>query len=467
VSNKQISIYSSKGKKLIEKYIEQIGGKPIVSKTICKKYKKTRIPICSEQSDCRWIKNKKSKNGCFSNKEAIEISNKLKIKKIIGPITFYLWDITCPNGVNKKILMMGDYHDNVLSTCKKEKTCLDLPNFIEWIINKSNKCLDFIIERPPNQLSRPLFIPNKTGFDVKIHVGGFKKNAEVLPQLEEYFYGCAFHSRGDLLEKNDKLKCQHKNLRYHNFDVRFSYDDSDNAIFERNDGYLDVIIGKWKEVDERLYNHSTDYSILADYILGLPIKNKDKLDRILYKCIADSKSPKDFIKIKEHMNEFRKLIRKEYLKYKKTSKQYFSKKLDLLKIIKEIVRKSYLEKLKDRDEEHDELTLLFTDLYTLSRIFMEFKTNKNKRDRSPELCKIVKSGNKTINISPNKVIIFAGDDHIQVYNQVLEQAFGKKSLLYFTTKEHENKIIRPKDIKTKKNIKSPKTFNEIIDRFLD
>ena len=298
-----------------------------------------------------------------------------------------------------------------------------------------------------------------------------KKAFEVLPQIEEYFYGCAFHSRSDLLAENNKLKCQHKNLRYHNFDVRFSYDDDDDAEFERNENYLDIVIGGWKPASDRIYNHAEDYSILADYILGLPIKNKTKLDRILYKCIADSDTPHDFIKIKEHMKEFRKLIKKDYKNFKKTSKQYFSKKKDLLQIIKEIVRKNYLEKLKNDDDEEQEITQLFTDLYILSRIFMEFNTNKNKKNRTPGGCKLREGGKKTINISPNKVIIFAGNDHIKLYNKVLAKTFGKRRLIYSTSKEHYSKIIGIKKIQSAKRItkKTPpvSTFNDIIDKFLE
>ena len=474
-TNNAVSIHSPLGKSLIQKYIQQIGGKklkPIVSKTICKKYNKKKTPSCAEQRNCRWIKNKKGTNGCFSDEEAIQISDRLKIKKILGPVTFYLWDITCPNGTNKKILMMGDIHTDVIRNCPKDNNCLDLPDFIGWILNKTHKCIDLIIERPPNQLSRPLFQPSKTGFDLKTpQHGGFRKKMEVLPQIEEYFYGCAFHSRSDLLERNNKLKCQHKNLRYHNFDVRFSYDDDVDGEFERNDVYLDQVIGGWKKAEDRVYNHAEDYSILADYILGLPIKNKVKLDRVLYKCLADSSTPHDFIKIKEHMKEFRKLIKKEYKKYQKTSKLYFSKKIDLLQLIKEIVRKNYLKKLQDYDDEEQELTQLFTDLYILCRMFMEFNTNKNKKSRTPSKCKLIESGKKTINISPNKIIIFAGADHIELYNKVLEKTFGKRRLIYSTSKEHKSKIIRINSIKStkraNKNTTPTVTFNDIIDKFLE
>ena len=92
---------------------------------------------------------------------------------------------------------------------------------------------------------------------------------------------------------------------------------------------------------------------------------------------------------------------------------------------------------------------------------MEFSTDKNKISRSPTKCSIQDRGVKTINISPNKVIIIAGQDHIDVYNQVLDY-FYTDSLVYKTPTIKFNKHIKCQDI-------LPKTtdLNEIINKFIE
>tara|TARA_B110000211_G_scaffold97564_1_gene113712 strand:+ start:920 stop:2434 length:1515 start_codon:yes stop_codon:yes gene_type:complete len=466
-SNKNISIYSAEGRSVLLRYINQMGGgkcslcghrgvtkttcprnprafnigkhAPLIqSKTICKTYTKKPPKSCAQQDTCRWL----PKIGCVSDDEAIEFSNYKHKTKLIGAVSFYLWEIVCPNGSTKKILLLGDIHSPPGITCEKERRCVDVLEFVEWILNKTTNCVDLIIERPMKKSTRPQFIASD-----KTQIGGLKKHRDLLPQFEQHFYGCAFHARPDLITRSKKLQCQYKHLRYHNFDIRFSHNDSDHS---RDILYLDDLIGEWKADKDgaRLYDHARDYSILADYILGKPITNQNRLNKVLYRCIADSTHPYDFTQLKIHMKNYRKAIRKTYRKFEKTGAQYFSPTLDLRNLIKDEVDQKYTQKIQTDDEEADELTHLFTDLYLLSRIFSEFETTGKKKRRSPRGCPLLDARGKKINVSPNKVIIFAGDDHIALCNTILSKVFGEDSKTFQTMSPigHENKIIFSRNI---------------------
>ena len=433
-TNKPHAIMSVNGLNLLKGYVNQIGGK-------CSKCKK-------EGHNAR---------SCTSHPRNIRLIIKPKkpavtITSIKGPVSLYLWDITCPNGTNKKILLLGDEHTVIKDTCAKSNNkCYNIDSFLKQIITmsaKKNKCIDLFLEEKQKKLSAPLYLKG----------GELNKKQQLLHQIRNTFYECAWHAG-----KNPVIqKCAYKNLRFHNFDLRFS----NAGIYKsRTSNKLDIILYNSRHTPE--YKHARDFNLLADYILGGKISAKDmkRLNKIIY-ILSNSTFPistpsytkkYSVAEIKKDMTNFRRVVKKEYKKYLKTKNDYIPHKNKRLRgYIKYVIDKRY----KKTNQFH-EYTHLFTDLYILSRIFMEFSIDKDKISRSPKKCPILENGAKTINISPNKVLIIAGDDHINVYNEVLEYYFPN-SLMYKTTHSTFDKHIKCKDILPKIN-----NFMEIIEKFIE
>ena len=107
------------------------------------------------------------------------------------------------------------------------------------------------------------------------------------------------------------------------------------------------------------------------------------------------------------------------------------------------------------------LTLLFTDFYVITRMFMDFDiSTKEKIERSPKLCPVVtKSGMATNNITPNKIIVYAGDSHSKSYRFIIEKLFNIKPKYNFN--KCEDKIL---DISTQNKLKD---FNDLINEMAE
>ncbi len=464
ITNQKYPINSVEGLNILKKYLTySIGGK----KSKCKKFKLRWNPKCKDQKGCQYLmgrgcvpikkkkRKKKKHNKVLEDKlDKINNNNYPQINELRGLLNIYLWDIKCPNNSKKQILLIGDEHARVRDPCSKNKKgCLGVVEFIEEIIKtglKENKCIDLFAELSQKKLSRPEYL---RGGGAKVD----KKNLygwDILYHIKKYYKDCSWHAI-------KKAKCKHSNLRFHNFDLRFSYTNRKRAT-NKLDGLLFYMKKNTK------YKHWKHYSLLADYILGYDISksNQTKLNKILefinksIKTISTPSFTKKYTvtEIKKDMESFRKVVKKEYNKFLKYRNKYLPKsKMDLRKYIKKMVDIKYKE-----SGSFFEYTHLFTDLYVLSRIFMEFSQNKNKKIRSPENCPIVINNKKTINISPSKVIIVAGADHIDLYNRVLNYYYPK-SLVYKTRNSYlRNKIIKRADISPKIN-----SFSEIISAFID
>jgi len=454
INNKKCKISSSSGHLVIKKYIERLetlnqkGG----NKSFCSKLRKYKPPPCESHRNCKWVKHK----GCFNKTESVNPNELPKIKKIVGPIKLCYWEIECPNKTKKKILFLNDEHTTVKSICsdKKGYNCFDIDDVLDLIINKADKekkCIDLFMETSPKRVSGPSYLRG----------GKLSKKMDVIDYLNNKYRECAWHSRKKDLAIYD---CQYKNLRFHNLDLRRSM--IKNRGSQRNK--LDSLL--YYTTSAINYVHDRDYSILADYILGVTIKkqNKDKLIKILNAIKNSNKSnlhpntpiSKKTYTIKQIMTEmgsFRRIIRKEYNKFLKTKKKYLPI-LDLRKLVKDTVSDNF----KKKGNSFTEYTHLFTDLYVLSRIFMEFSINKDKVSRSPENCPIVKNNKKTIDISPNRIILIAGSDHIDLYNDILTKYFpGNKSKIY-ETNENSGKLLSYTSV-----YPAVKSFTELFDKFLE
>tara|TARA_B110000211_G_C14076985_1_gene552567 strand:+ start:1136 stop:2470 length:1335 start_codon:yes stop_codon:yes gene_type:complete len=435
-TNKSYNITSRDGVSILRRYINQVGGN-------CSNCNKTGHNARSCKSQQRNIK--------------LVIKPKhAKITQLNGPVALYLWDIKCPNNTRKKILLLSEEHLLPRIPCpKSNNNCANVDDFLIKLLtmaNAKNKCIDLFIEEKQKNRSAPLYLKG----------GGVNKNNNLLHHTKNTFYNCAWHAG----HPSTKKKCTYKNLRVHNFDLRFS-----NAVGSRDrrehrtSNKLDILLYNLKQASG--YSHRRDYSLLANYILGYTIKSSDtarlnKLIETLSNSATNITTPSytkrySVAEIKSDMTNFRRIVKKEYNKYLKTKHEYIPRKNRKLRsCLKHIINQKY-----NKTKEFAEYTHLFTDLYILSRIFMEFTKNKAKIARSPAKCSIVKKGVKTINISPNKVIILAGDQHIDVYNQVLDYYYPN-SLVYKTVGIKFDKQIKTADILPKIN-----NFMDIIEKFIE
>lgn len=385
----------------------------------------------------------------------IKMNIKPKITQIVGPVSLHLWHIKCPNNSIKKILLIGDVHSNVTNSCPTTRPyCQDLDDFINNIIlecKRKKLCVDFFLEEKQKKLTAPKYL--KGGSLAK----RIPKGRKLLKHINLQYHACSWHSRPD---KYNNRKCLLNNLRFQNFDLRFS-----NAGGVRTANKLDSLLYYMKT--NTLYNHRKHYSLLADYILGKHISNNKsmKLNRIL-EAILKSANPDqtpsltkiyNLKDVKEDMENFRTLVQKEYTKFSKYKKRYLpDNKIDLRDYVKRVVGKNY-----KTNKNFGEYTHLFTDLYILSRIFMEFSYDKDKISRSPHNCQIVKNNKKTRNISPNKVIVLAGYDHIKLYNTVLKYYYPG-GLKYSTPAPNMSKTL-----KASKIIPKLDSFDKIFKSFVN
>ena len=107
-------------------------------------------------------------------------------------------------------------------------------------------------------------------------------------------------------------------------------------------------------------------------------------------------------------------------------------------------------------------TMIFTDFYLLSRMFMSFDGTPKKVIRSPKRCKI--KGNENYSI-PQYLIVYAGDAHIQDIIQFFKLMFRAKPI--YTTGEVSrlSKKINLKDIYNRNNNET--TIDDLFSDFYE
>jgi len=394
------------------------------------------------------------------------------IKSIVGPTNMYYLEVICPNKTIKKILLFSDTHTNLVkNTCKTQSNCMHLDDVFDMIIGKAeseNKCIDMFVEAKLRKNNAPKYLKG----------GKLKINKQVLHQINSKYLECSRHAQNNVLRNG--VPCNNSNLRFHNLDVRFVQSKSGH----RRGNKLDSLLYYMQKPSNTELSHEKHFDLIAKYILGYNLNVTDMMEikKIIDIILVDNKAslePNTPIAIRKYtskqvmreMKSFRKTIIKEYKKFSKTSKKYLPhelggkvKLLDLRTAVKQLVNNNF-----NKVQRFDEYTHLFTDLYVLSRIFLEFKTNKNKISRSPEGCSVInESGKKTINISPNRIIIFAGGDHIKFYKKILDYYFPN-AYKFQTSDYKKDKTINSNESYVHaqpQNIKVS-SFTEIFNRFLE
>lgn len=342
-----------------------------------------------------------------------------------GPITMKYYKFE-HDGVKKHILFFGDEHTQY--KIHNSKNIIQISTLIKKIIRNSPHCIDLFSESPP--------------YENRAKGKALQLYNSPLSAIRNEFGTCPSH--------NLNRKCKYKNLRYHNWDLRF----------QRTSGrYLA------NPYDEVFMNYRTEYNKITKkfpkkdivyYLLGFTeklTKSREKqIDRHFNILLDKYNKRESFMKevaSRDILDERRKLIRKEYNKCMKSVK--FPK--DLL----ETFVKTYCN-INDVD-----FTLVFTDFYMICRMFMNFDTNK----KTPKLCPTKGKNNfKT----PRYIIVYAGDAHNQNVINCLRNLFGKHNFYpeFGTKSSHYNKLIKINSLYDKDNknkINDTVTINELFKDF--
>ena len=348
--------------------------------------------------------------------------------KIGGPVSMHYYKFKV-NNVMKHFLLFGDVHTQYVYHTSPE--IIEITTLVKKIIRKSPHCIDIFSENPPyHDLPKGKKI---------------QKYNSPLNAMRHEFGGCPIHHMSG-------VKCDYDNLRYQNWDLRFK---AEMGKKWQSNPY-DELFMKYP-IEYLLINNKFSKRNIILYLLGFTERiSKNivlKLDEYFDKKIDDSlkrKSFKDDVSDKDFFQNTRKLIRKEYNKCIRSVN--FPR--DLLNVF----INNYIS-INDTD-----YTLVFTDFYTICRMFMKFDRNK----KTPKKCKDERGKKNT----PQYIIYYAGDLHTRNICKFLENMFGAKPI--YTTRGlyphgKNNKLIHLNDIRDHKGKKlnDVKTVNDLFKDFYE
>jgi hypothetical protein len=304
-----------------------------------------------------------------------------------GPVSMQYYKVKI-NNVMKHFLLFGDMHTQYVYHTSPE--IIEITTLIKKIIRKSPHCIDIFSENPPYH---DLPKGNK-----------IQKYSSPLNAMRNEFGGCPIHHMSG-------VKCDYDNLRYQNWDLRFKAEGGKKWL---SNPYEELFMKYPREYE--LINNKFSKRNIIYYLLGftekIPKGIEEKIDQYFDETLDNRLKRKTFgddVTDKDFFQSTRKLIRKEYNKCIKTVK--FPK--DLL----DTFINTYLS-INDTD-----YTLVFTDFYTVCRMFMKFDKNK----KTPKKCK--EKGKKN---TSQYIIYYAGDLHTQNVYKFLENMFGVKPI--YTTR---------------------------------
>ena len=353
-----------------------------------------------------------------------------------GPVSMQYYKVKI-NNVMKHFLLFGDVHTQYVYHTSPE--IIEITTLVKKIIRKSNKCIDIFSENPPyHELPKGKKI---------------QKYSSPLNAMRNEFGGCPIHHvKG--------IKCNYDNLRYQNWDLRFKADPG--SYKWRTNPYDELFMKYFGEYNDIVTRFGKTNIIL--YILGFtekikgnvyqtPKRIEQQIDEYFDERIEQRLKRKTFVDLvsdKEFFQSTRKLIRKEYNKCIKTVK--FPK--DLL----ETFIKTYIE-IHDEIKNTD-FTLVFTDFYTICRMFMKYDNNK----KTPKKCKEKGKQNTS-----KHIIYYAGDLHTRNICKFLENMFDVKPI--YTTRGLyprgiNDKLIHINDIRDHKG-KKLEDVESVDDLFKD
>ena len=332
--------------------------------------------------------------------------------KIGGPVSMHYYKFKV-NNVMKHFLLFGDRHTQYVQHTSPE--IIEITTLVKKIIRKSPQCIDIFSENPP-------FHDLPKGKKIQ-------KYNSPLNAMRHEFGGCPIHHMSG-------VKCDYDNLRYQNWDLRFKAEvgkkwksNPYDELFMKYPREYDLINNRFSKRNIILYLLGFTEKIPKDIVPKLDEYFDETLDnRLKRKTFADDVSDKDFF------HQTRKLIRKEYDKCIRS--------VNFPRDFLNIFVNNYIS-INDTD-----YTLVFTDFYTICRMFMKFDKNK----KTPKKCKDERGKKNT----SKYIIYYAGDLHTRNICKFLENMFGVKPI-YTTRTTHPNgkvdKLIHINDIRDHKGKK--------------
>jgi hypothetical protein len=297
-----------------------------------------------------------------------------------GPHTFTFFE----NVLGKKILLLGERHTTE-NICKDGKNVYEIHEWLHDLSEKTKECIDIMIESD--------FYSN------------IEKDTSPLRKLNTY------ESPLRAIRHMIQLHQNKTTTRYHNIDIRVVGKNIKDPLvryidlFDTSDPIQQAEIEMTNIfVNQKYYN--MNYSLMLKYVLGLDMSKESK--EMYFNYIRDLYAG---VNISYNVSDIYKYISLFQFKINKELEKSTLNKNKFLETMFHI----YYNLIQTRGSIH--LLLIFLcipmDLYTLSRIFIQFDPTKMKR--GPELCK------QTNEL--NTVIIYGGADHIEIYNMFLQLYF--------------------------------------------
>lgn len=358
---------------------------------------------------------------------------------ILGPKSISLFRLKSKY-CYKNILIFGENHLAYTNRCnridplricnKSEQNGMFIEDFIDQLIvaaSDRDLCLDLFLEKT---------FGNKKSYDIN-----YPRNKSMLVG------GGGLRPLQSLISNIDNFK-RFDNIRIHDFDLRGNWEN-----WEEDDIYFDHEKISRREESVKgsgiismlaihdLLDYTTislskdDYKIFLEYILGAKELN-DSIKIIIGKIYNFSHDDMTYIKQKIIYNEIeyvRKKIIKEYTKYMRSECKLGE---DLRNVFIDLFIDHYESGTTNvpwQRKNRIDISLVLTDLYVISRMFMDFDLSAEKKinNRNPTKCDDTYK-------TPQFIIMYCGNAHAQLYKNIIETYVGKPDISYSNDKSKGN-----------------------------
>ena len=366
------------------------------------------------------------------------ILDKNVVKTIGGPIALHYYVVKL-GGVTRKIFLFGDEHTKYKH--HEDPGIISITTLLKKIIRKSPHCIDLFSE-----------IIYYQGEDIRAAGKGIQGYSDPLTAIRREFGSCPYHNLTD-------RPCQYPNLRYQNWDLRFTLKNPNNLLGPRVSNPFDEIL--WGRGTLKRVRKDFSDTTLIKYILGMPLTRTKQAAMDEFFAEEFKKKAKD--------KQFQKEVGDPSVMAKRqaTIQKEFAKVMKSVKFPKDLLKtfiKSY------QTTEDDNYTVIFTDFYMICRMFMKFDKTQEKIARSPKGCPMTGKKGETAE-TPKHIVVYAGDSHIDNVREFIEQMFDVFPV-YSTgdTKYGSKKIpvrrLEAVDPKTDEYLVPPQTVDELFEDFL-
>lgn len=347
--------------------------------------------------------------------------------KIGGPVSLHYYKIEI-GGVLRNFVLFGDEHTQYFY--RQNPDIIEVSTLIKKIVRKSPHCID-------------LFSENPIFHDVDKAKGkALQRYGSPLDSIRLEFGNCPKHSLYP-------GTCKYNNLRYQNWDLRFSTQEGPlwktnpyDELFMKYPNEYRKILSKFSRKDIALY--------LLGFTERLSSEKVKKIDNY-FDEVFNIRSNESFTKLiskRSLLNKRRKLIRKEYNKCIKS-----------VKFPKDLVD-TYINSYSSLID--DDFTLVFTDFYMICRMFMNFDRDK----KTPKGCPTKGKNNY---VTPRYSIVYAGEAHIIDLFTFFKRMFNVKPVYTTGNVFHKNKLIHVNDCKDAngKKIENIKSVDDLFKDFYE